>query len=79
MLRLARHLLPVMFMASAGLFVAHFGAAPSPAPQEDVIPGTAPRSVYAAYDTMGAGWQTTLLLNNTTRVPLTRESDCVFA
>lgn len=40
-------------------------------PQADeTLPGTASRSIYSAYDTFGAGWETTLLLNNTTRAPI---------
>ncbi|MGH9795639.1 MAG: hypothetical protein ACRD5G_12780, partial [Candidatus Acidiferrales bacterium] len=39
--------------------------------QEEALPGTARRSIYAAYDTLGPRWQTTLLLNNTTRDPIT--------
>jgi hypothetical protein len=30
-----------------------------------------PQAIFAAYDTLGPDWQTTLLLNNTSRVPLT--------
>jgi hypothetical protein len=68
MFRRACRLLTVVLLAFVGISVARFGAAPFP--QDDVIPGTMSRVIFAGYDAFGSDWQTTLLLNNTTRVPL---------
>jgi hypothetical protein len=69
MLTLPRRFVPVILMASAGWSIAHFGAAPSP--QDPVLSGSTSHTIFAAYDTLGPDWRTTLLLNNSTRVPIT--------
>ncbi len=64
-----RRLLSVALLSTAALVTSRFG--PAPRPQDPVLPGSSSHTILAAYDTFGPEWRTTLLLNNSTRVPIT--------
>jgi hypothetical protein len=67
--RPVRRVVPVLFLVGFGLLVARFG--PARLPQDPVLPGSSAHTIFAAYHTLGPDWRTTLLLNNSTRVPIT--------
>jgi hypothetical protein len=67
--RPVRRLVPALLLAALGLLAAHFGAARFL--QDPVLPGSSSHTIFAAFDTLGPDWRTTLLLNNSTCVPIT--------
>jgi hypothetical protein len=66
MLKALRFPVLLLFLCATGLF---FTLRTSHS-QDVTLPNSVPRFTFLAYDTFGPDWQTTMLLNNTTRVPL---------
>jgi hypothetical protein len=67
--KVATHFIALLLVLAAGVLVIR--PAPVPRPQHASPPTASTlHSSFAAYDTFGPGWETTLLLNNTTIGPV---------